>query len=45
MPWEIVHLCNLLRDLRGSEISFAQNPVTAKKETDLMCKVKNFLLV
>lgn len=45
MPFEIMHLYNLLKDLSRSEMSYAQNPVTAKKETDLICKVKNFLLV
>lgn len=36
MSFEITHLYNLLTDLHGSEISYAQNLVTAKKETDFI---------
>ena len=45
MPHEIMHLCNLLKGLCGSEIFSAPNPVKGQKETDLVCEVQNFLLV
>lgn len=45
MSFDIMHLYNSLKELRGSEIFSAQNPVKGDKETGLICKVKNFLLV
>lgn len=32
LSFEFVHLYNLLKDLHGSEVSYAQNPVSVKRK-------------